>query len=266
MRRSRDLLDDMGPTLDQGTADRLLRGLHPDDAPPGFAEVAATLTALADVEPADTGAARTMVAAMAADIQAAADPSVIDRRSDVDVKGRERNFLRVKVVTVATAAVLIGSGGLAMAGELPGAAQSVASSMLSKLGVDVPGPNEHAGDHPDTRGDSGTSSGESADSVSKANDQTSNDASGSGKGSEISQIATTTTATGVLKGAEICTVASAGQCKAGQQGAATKDHGQSGQDHGQSGQDHGQSGQDHGQSGQDHGQSGQDHGQGSGGS
>jgi hypothetical protein len=264
MRRSRDLMVDVGLSLDNGTAERLLRGLQPDDAPPGFAEVFATLAALANVEPADAGMARVTVAAMAAVIdERTVDPFLIEEGSDVMiVKGRERKFLRARFVAVAAATVLIGTGGLAMAGELPGAAQSMASSMSAKLGIEVPGPNEHAGDHPDTRGASDASSDPSvADAVPGANDQTSNDAPGSGKGSEISHIATTTTATGVLKGAEICTAASDGQCQAGQHGAATQDHGQSGQDHGQSGQAQGQSGQDHGQSGQDHGQSGQDHGQ-----
>src|SRR4249919_1754814 len=152
MRRSRDLMVEMGPALDQGTAERLLRGLQPDDAPPGFAEVAATLAALADVEPADTCTARSTAAAMTTVVRTL-DPTLLDGGSDViDVKGRERKFLKAKFVAVAAATMLIGTGGLAMAGELPGAAQSMASSMLAKLGIDVPGPNEHAGDHADTRG------------------------------------------------------------------------------------------------------------------
>src|SRR5262249_10845306 len=44
-------------------------------------------------------------------------------------------------------------------------------------------------------------------------------------GSAISTIATTTTATGVAKGAEISTAASGGQSQAGQHGKAAEPHG-----------------------------------------
>jgi hypothetical protein len=234
MTSPRDLADDMGPTLDHGTAERLLQGLHPDDAPPEFAEVAAMLAAVAGVEPADAGRGRATVYAMAASIHAQTpDPPVIDRRSDVkDVKVRSR-FFRAKLVTVVAAASLVGSGGLAMAGGLPGGAQGIASDMLARLGIAAPDENEHEGDDQDTQGTEPASSQDenedsSSDDGTSSGDETSSDEGGSGKGSLISGIAHTTTATGVDKGAEICTIASEGRCQAGQHGHAGE-HGDAGE-------------------------------------
>jgi hypothetical protein len=94
-----------------------------------------------------------------------------------------------------------------MAGALPGAAQDVASSVLSSVGVSTPDPDGHAGDHPDTRGNS-------ADHTST--DAPSSPPSDPGKGADISSLATTTNATGIAKGAEISSAASDGQSQAGQ--------------------------------------------------
>src|SRR5205823_13515229 len=45
----------------------------------------------------------------------------------------------------------------------PGAAQSTAKTVLGALGVHVPGPNAHAGTHPDQRGKSGDHSSNGPD-------------------------------------------------------------------------------------------------------
>ena len=63
-----------------------------------------------------------------------------------------KHLHRTKIAVLVVGCTLIATTGLAYAGALPGAAQSVASSMLAKLGVMVPGPNAHAGTHPDSRG------------------------------------------------------------------------------------------------------------------
>jgi len=103
---------------------------------------------------------------------------------------------RVSFAVALSGAVLAAMSGMAYAGTLPGAAQSVASDMLSALGVSVPGHNDHAGTYPDVRGTSGT-------------------AGSAASGSAISTLARTTTATGRDKGAAISTLASDGKSHAG---------------------------------------------------
>jgi hypothetical protein len=63
-----------------------------------------------------------------------------------------------KLAVAGLGGVVAFSGGavaLAATGSLPGGAQGVAHDVLSTLGVHVPGPNSHAGTHPDQRGHSG---------------------------------------------------------------------------------------------------------------
>jgi len=76
-----------------------------------------------------------------------------------------RRRRQLAVVALASTVVAL-SGGVAAAatGSLPGAAQSTAKTMLGALGVHVPGPNEHAGTHPDQRGKSGEQHGKPAPS------------------------------------------------------------------------------------------------------
>src|SRR3954462_12119008 len=77
-----------------------------------------------------------------------------------------RRRRQLAVVAIASTVVAL-SGGVAAAatGSLPGAAQSTAKSMLGALGVHVPGPNQHAGTHPDQRGKSGEQHGKPAPSA-----------------------------------------------------------------------------------------------------
>ena len=66
-----------------------------------------------------------------------------------------RRRRRLAVVALGSTVIALGSGVAAAAtGTLPGAAQSTAKSVLGALGVQVPGPNAHAGTHPDQRGQS----------------------------------------------------------------------------------------------------------------
>lgn len=63
-----------------------------------------------------------------------------------------------KVAVAGLGGVVAFSGGavaLAATNNLPGAAQGLAHDVLNTLGVHVPGPNSHAGDHPSERGKSG---------------------------------------------------------------------------------------------------------------
>jgi hypothetical protein len=111
-------------------------------------------------------------------------------------------------------AALVATSGLAYAGALPGAAQDTARGVLAGLGVTVPGPNQHAGTHPDTRGNSAAAPAHAA-TAGTGTDATGDTSSGKGKGAAISNLARTTTATGRDKGAIISTAASGGKSHAG---------------------------------------------------
>lgn len=111
---------------------------------------------------------------------------------------------RTAAATVVGAGLLLTGGvGAAMAGALPGAAQQTAHDMLAEVGVSVPGPAEASDGHADERGGS-AETGETAE-VEGAE---------SGKGEEVSELATTTETTGVDKGAEISGFASDGRSRA----------------------------------------------------
>ena len=149
---------------------------------------------------------------------AAAGLSFPARRSVV--RHRPRLSLTIALAT----GVLALTSGLAFAGQLPGAAQDTAHSMLAKVGISVPGPNTHAGTHPDVRGTSSTPS--VADQGTSGTPPTGAGKGGNGKGKTISALAHTTPATGRDKGAVISTAASGGKSHAGhppgQSGAANK--------------------------------------------
>ena len=186
--------------LDLDTADRLLAGaLAPEDAPPGYAKVARLLEgASAEATPDEFARETEVVALMAAEVRLS---------SSTESSSPRRAFMpfalsRPRVSAAAVAAAFACSAGLASAGALPGAAQDVASAMLAKVGISVPGSNESAGDHPIVRGSTA---------------DTSDVATGSG----ISGLATTTELTGVNKGAAISSAASDGKSQAGQHGPAS---------------------------------------------
>jgi hypothetical protein len=190
--------------LDTDTADRLLAGsVAPGDAPPGYAGMATLLAAVADSPTADDLPRESETVALLAAVVRSSQPEM--------TKPRRRSIVpRLRLATAFATVALAGATGLAFAGSLPGAAQDVASTMLDKVGVSVPGPNSNAGDHPNVRGKSSDASVTS---------------SSSDKGIEISQLATSTELTGVQKGAAISTLASGGKSQAGKQGQASEAHG-----------------------------------------
>ena len=180
-----DSQDEMrGLFLDQRTADRLLAGqVDPDDAPPGYAEVASLFQAAgAPPTPAELLQEEQAVAA-AARVGAQPTRSAIPATRRSTVRSR---FFRVKVVGLVVAGTILGTTGLAAAGVLPDAAQNAASTVLSKVGISVPAADEHP----------------------------------ASTGTDISGIATTTDVTGVDKGAEISSTASGGVSQAGLNGSA----------------------------------------------
>jgi hypothetical protein len=188
--------------LDLDTADRLLTGaVAPEDAPPGYASVARMLD-VASAEPTsdEVGREAEIVALIAATVRSS---------PHTDSSSPRRSFMpfalsRPRLTAALVAAGLACSAGLASAGALPGAAQEVASEMLAKVGISVPGPDEHADDHPSLRGKSAE------------------EHATTGKGSDISELATTTDLTGVEKGAAISTAASNGKSQAGQHGSTSE--------------------------------------------
>jgi hypothetical protein len=179
-----DSEDEMrGLFLDPDTADRLLAGaVEPDDAPPGYAEVARLIRAAgAPPTPAELMAEQRAVAAAARVMTRTTSHSLVPATRRSNVRSR---FFRVKVAGLVVAGTVLGTTGLAAAGVLPDAAQNAASSVLSSIGISVPAADEHP----------------------------------ASTGSEISEIATTTGATGVAKGAEISSTASGGMSQAGVNG------------------------------------------------
>ena len=164
--------------LDYNTTDRLLAGLiDPDDAPPGYAEVARILQAAGSLPRSEHLSREAELVAAAREAMSLRSPSVGGAGGSPT---RHRRLLAGVIVTGA----LVGIPGLAAADALPDPAQHAVSRVLDKVGISVPG-NE---DHP------------------------------ASTGQEISNIATTSSSTGVAKGAEISTAASGGKSQAGQHG------------------------------------------------
>jgi len=175
--------------LDTDTLDRMLAGgIHPDDAPPGYSEVARVLLAVAGATDNAELVHESAHVALAMEL--------VQQRSPVSASSNQRSSRRSRSTTsrrhrgkiggLVVIGALIGSTGLAAAGVLPDAAQDAFSKVLDKVGITVrPG-----SDHP-------ASSGE-----------------------ELSGVATTTDATGGDKGAGISSVASGGKSQAGQPGAS----------------------------------------------
>jgi hypothetical protein len=186
MSRWDDLPDAMrGERVDDGTLDGLLRGrTAPDDAPPGFSDVALVLLAAASpsVEEELGMEAQHVAAARVA----------IDRRTSGRPIWRRRTFAGLMVV-----GALLVIPGLAAANSLPDPAQHAVSRVFDKVGISVPDSHQAPTtvDHP------------------------------ASTGAEISNLATTTDATGVAKGALISTTASGGKSQAGQHGKAAAAHG-----------------------------------------
>lgn len=189
-------------TLDDGTAERLLRGvLTIDDAPPAYRDVAVVIAAL-HAEPTERELAgeRRMVPFIARRI---AETAPVTRVTTVTPK-RSRGRLRVAVLSGVVAATLLLS--LAGAGALPGAAQRIASDVLGQVGVSVPSPDSHSDGHADTRGNAGTGA-TSTDGPSDAN----------GKGATVSGVAHSDSTDGG-KGADVSATASDGKSHAGVNG------------------------------------------------
>jgi hypothetical protein len=153
--------------------------------------------------------------------------------------GRKRMRSLVPFKTGLAAAVGAGvlfTGGVAAAattGSLPDPAQQTVQTALAHVGITVPGPNEHAGDHPNEHAfeKSGTAADGTTDETSTdgtsdetTTSQTTTDrqdsTDGQGKGTTISDLAKQDYPTGLDRGTAVSTEASGGKRQAG------ADHGQ----------------------------------------
>jgi hypothetical protein len=116
--------------LDDHTADRLLSGTTAaDDAPPGFAGVAAHLEAMAS-----PAAPRPLDGELLAAMVAATTAPDVPRRKSMIAK-----LLNAKIAAAAIGAVVLsGTGVAAAAGGLPDPVQDKVASVASHVGVDLP--------------------------------------------------------------------------------------------------------------------------------
>ena len=164
--------------------------------------------------------------------------------------------VKAALAAAVTGGVLL-TGGVAAAatGTLPGAAQDTARTILSQVGVSVPGANGSAAGHADERGPAEHTDGttqvtgdEQAATDQQGTDEQDQGDGSQGKGAVISQLAKGQDATGPDRGAAGSEAASGGKSRAGDQ------HGKAGEEHGKAGQDHGTTGErsDHAASGQSH--------------
>ncbi len=201
MRPSGDISPDMlGTLLDRDTADRLLAGrLDPDDAPPGYEDLARAVDALR--APARADELGREPAAVAAAIRVLVTP--VPHRPRLTWRG---HLARAKIAGLVVAGTLVGTTGLAAANVLPDRAQDVVADALSRVGIQVP----HSTDA--SAADATVQPSETPTSGADASEHPAS------TGAEISQIARTTDATGVAKGTEISTAASGGTSRAGQNG------------------------------------------------
>ena len=233
----RDLESEMrNLLLDRGTADRLLSGvMAPDDAPQGYAEVAGLLLSCARLPSPDRAHEEATIVAMTQRIRTRppANPSASGRVA-------ARRPARLRFVAVAIGATLVGTSGLAFAGELPEPAQRIAHTVFASVGLDIPTADERSTEG----GPSGSVRPNSSEGPSAGT-----------QGDVISDIARYHEGTGRENGAAVSSEASSGHSQAGQP------HGRSGQPHGHSGGSNGRSNQPHGKADAPHGQSAEPHGQ-----
>ncbi|HWD54353.1 MAG TPA: hypothetical protein VG346_04485 [Acidimicrobiales bacterium] len=140
MNAERDWNEDMQRwSIDDVTADRLLTGgLSPDDAPPGYAPLAATIqTATGPADPAELRGEAAIVAAGVGVVASAHDTLPIGRRTTVRTK-----LISAKVAAVTTVAVLgLGTAAAALTASLPtptSHASSHAAAGLATAAAHVP--------------------------------------------------------------------------------------------------------------------------------
>jgi hypothetical protein len=181
--RADDYRDEMfGFSLGDGTADALLEGrMQPDDAPPGFQEVAELVLAARSLSA--NGGLADENSVVAAFVETLRTPVGVPDIADGDGRMFGRMF-SAKVAGVAAVLALGGATAAAATGSLPGSVQAALSRNLSHIGINVPDP--HTGNlH------TGTSTGTGASTSGGAG---SNAGLNAGKGRSTALAAPSTTA------------------------------------------------------------------------
>ncbi|MEY2474810.1 MAG: hypothetical protein QOG87_125 [Actinomycetota bacterium] len=193
------------PELDDVTADRLLDGaVAPDDAPPGYQDAARALHAtalLASETPTRDGT--TAVAAFL----------------DAIPTRRTTRMKKWKIAAATLAGGLTLSTGLAAADVLPGPAQDVASSALSRVGINVPDGND---------GSTNVSTKKEPKAEKVKDDTSPSTTHPENHGSVVSDVAHDESNVGADHGAAVCTTASDGKCKAGETHGSSSTNSRSG--------------------------------------
>jgi hypothetical protein len=147
MDRDLDFLRSSDPLeLDDGTVDRLLDGMAADDAPPSYrhvTELLRTLTVAPTAE--ELRSERSSVSSVVEQARATRMPASSKRTA-------KRRFRTIGAALLGSATLFVGLGA---AGALPDGAQSLASAVLARVGINAPTPDSHA----DDRGDTGPAGG-----------------------------------------------------------------------------------------------------------
>jgi hypothetical protein len=205
--------DRSGHELDDVTADRLLEGaVAPDDAPPGYQDVARALQA---------------AALMATDAPTHDAGAAVSAFLDATPSRRTPRMKKWKIAAAALAGGLTLSTGLAAADVLPGPAQEAASSALSHVGIHVPDRSSDDDTNVTTVDD------RQEDKVANDDDPATHEANEhpDNHGADVSSVAKDDSTEGAEHGAAVCAVASDDKCQAGEDHGASADAGTTGDEH-----------------------------------
>ena len=138
--------------LDTHTAERLLSGsVSPDDAPPGYAEVARVLHHAQSLDASVAALSEhAAVTAMSDALAGRLLPAPTEKRGS----SMTSKVLSFKAAAAASAVLLSAGTAAAATGSLPGSAQTTASHVLRDIGISVPASDDHHESHATTRGES----------------------------------------------------------------------------------------------------------------
>jgi hypothetical protein len=190
--------DDHRFALDDEQADAIIEGAATEGIPDAYRSLAQVLSAAR--RPAVASDHSREEAAVVEMFRTIRHDSVPSWRSSMTRK------LSVKTLVVASALTMVSAGAAAASG-LPGAAQDTATAALAKIGITVPGTNDHSGDHPDTRGGSGD--------ATLTPDVASSSSTLPAPADAIVAIATDSSNSGLDKGEAVSSLASNGHSRAG---------------------------------------------------
>lgn len=135
-----------GLPFDQSTADAFLSGrVAPDDAPPGFQDVATLIQAARP--PASAGETAIEGQVVAAFALAVRMPTGVSKTAYGTKRTMLAQLLTVKMAAAAAAVFLGGTATAAATGSLPAPVQSTVASGLSHAGISIPNPDSHLSPH-----------------------------------------------------------------------------------------------------------------------